>query len=396
MKDKSRSGIMIPVVMLSLALGLRQMSMTIVAPFISTYCQDLVGYTPLLAGLAVGVFGIMQAVFQIPFGILSDRFGNKKIMIGGLTLVVVGLVLAYFADNIGLLILARALQGSGAVIGVGYSWVAGLADNSNRTKAMSILGAFVSAAAALAFAVGPLLRGIMSVNWMFLAGAILLFANELYILFLVKDTENAEKTSIPTGDDIRVLLKNKTFVSLNLAAFINNFMMMSVFFAVPYDIDAVTGQTGMWKIFIPAIAAAIIVMKFSTKWADKGYPNPVLSGAFLLSCIGISCFFAKNSYIFLLIGTTLFMCAYISIATIAATDVNNIVEDRYRGTANGIFNSFQYVGNFAGALVTGAAWAVSQTLAWILLICVGIAGLLMIAFSKPQGKKNTNREVASR
>lgn len=81
-----------------------------------------------------------------------------------------------------MLILARVLQGSGAVIGVSYSWVAGLADDQNRTKAMSILGAFISAAA-LAFAVGPLLRGVMSVSWMFMAGAILLSINSLYILF---------------------------------------------------------------------------------------------------------------------------------------------------------------------------------------------------------------------
>ncbi|MHC6178294.1 MFS transporter [Clostridium sp. JNZ X4-2] len=386
--DKKVNNIMFPVVMLSLALGLRQISMTIVTPFISTYCKNLIGYTPLLAGLAVGAFGLMQAIFQIPFGILSDRFGNKKIMIGGLSLVVVGLVLAYFANNIGLLIFARALQGSGAVIGVGYSWIAGLADDSNRTKAMSIMGAFISAAAALAFGVGPLLRGVMSVSWMFMAGAILLFANELYILFFIKDTKSSDNNNIPQGNDFHILLKNKTFVIMNLVAFINNFMMMSVFYAVPYYIDTVTGQAGMWKIFIPAIAAAIIVMKFSTKWADKGHLNTVLIGAFLISCVGILFFFEKNLYIFLLIGTTLFMCGYISIATIVATDVNNIVEDRYRGTANGIFNSFQYVGNFAGALVTGAVWSVSQTLAWILLFCVGIVGLLMIVFGKPQENKN--------
>ncbi len=394
--EKKVNNLMFPVVMLSTALGLRQISMTIVTPFISTYCKDLIGYTPLLAGLAVGAFGLMQAIFQIPFGILSDRFGNKKIMIGGLSLVVIGLILAYFANNIGLLIFARALQGSGAVIGVGYSWVAGLAGDRNRTKAMSILGAFISAAAALAFAIGPLLRGIMSVNWMFMAGAILLFANELYILFFVKDTKGPENNNIPRGGDIRILLKNRTFVIMNLAAFINNFIMMSVFYAVPFYIDTVTGQTGMWKIFIPAIAVAIIPMKFSTKWADKDHLNSVLIGAFLISCAGILFFFEKNSYVFLLIGTTLFMCGYISIATIVATDVNNIVGDRYRGTANGIFNSFQYVGNFAGALVTGAVWTISQTFAWVLLVCVGVCGMLVIVFGKPQNGKNINREETIR
>lgn len=388
MTDKLKSNIMLPVVMISLALGLRQMSMTMVAPFISTYCKNLIGYTPLLAGLAVGVFGLMQAIFQIPFGMLSDRYGNKKMMMIGLTLVVVGFVVAYFANTIGLLIFARALQGSGAVIGVAYSWVAGLTDDSNRTKAMSILGAFISAAAALAFVVGPLLRGIMTINWMFMVGAILLFANELYILFFVKDTKNAEKGNLPKGKDLGALVKNRTFVLMNLAAFLNNFIMTAVFFAVPYYIDSVTGQAGMWKIFLPAIVVAVIVMRAATIWADKGHMNPVLTGSFALSCIGILLFFEKSSYLFLLAGTTLFMCGYISIAAIVAINVNNLVEDRYRGTANGIFNSFQYVGSFVGALVTGAIWGVSENLTWIVIICMGIAGLLTIAVGKPSEKKN--------
>ena len=306
-------------------------------------------------------------------------------------MVVAGLVLAYFAKSIDLLILARALQGSGAVIGVGCSWVAGLANETNRTKAMSILGAFISAAAALAFAVGPLLRRFMSVNKMFLLGAILLFVNELYILFFIKDSKSVNSDNILQRSDILILLADRTFVIMNIAAFINNFTMMSVFYAVPYYIDAVTGQTGMWKIFIPAIVSAIIVMKFSTKYADEGHLNQALVFAFLFSCIGICFFLGKKSYIFLLLGTTLFMCGYISVATIVAKTVNNVIEDRYRGTANGIFNSFQYVGNFAGALVMGAIWAVSQFCAWIMLICVGVAGVLMIVFEKPENNRKLEK-----
>lgn len=390
--EKPVKNIMLPVVMLSLALALRQMSMTIVAPFISTYCKSLLGNTPLMAGLAVGVFGLAQAVFQIPYGILSDRYGNKKIMIIGLTQVVTGLVLAYFARNIFLLIFARALQGSGAVIGIGYSWAAGMAEDRNRSKAMSILGAFVSAAAALAFAIGPLLRKIMPVNFMFMAGAILLFLNELYILFFIRDVDNINEKKSPKIGDVSILLKNKDFVLMNISAFLNNFMMMSVFYAVPMYIDKVTGQEGMWKIFVPAIVIAVLVMKIAAKWSDKGYFNLVMVMAFAVSSLSILFYLNKNSFIFLLAGTTMFMCGYISLATIVATNMNNIVNDRYRGTANGIFNSFQYIGNFAGAFVTGAVWGISQNTAWLIVISIGLAGLLMIALGKPCGEKIYNME----
>ena len=378
--------IMLPVVMISLALALRQMSMTIVAPFISTYCRSLVGYTPLLAGFAVGAFGLMQAILQIPLGVLSDRFGNKRVLLSGLALVIIGFIVGFFAKSIWTLILARLLQGSGAVIGVGYSWVAGLADDQSRTKAMSILGAFISAAAALAFAVGPILRNVMPVNRMFLAGAILLTLNSMYILFFLKDAGGGGN-SIPHRGEIAALLKNRSFVMMNMVAFLNNFMMMSVFFAAPIYMDNVTGQNGMWKIFIPAIIIAIMFMKACVKWLDKGRVNPVLLVAFAVSFTSILFYFRPSSFVFLLLGTILFLCGYITIATVAATYVNEVMEDSLRGTGNGIFNSFQYIGNFAGALVTGAIWGSSQQAAWLIVIAAGLIGFIMIAFG---GKTRTS------
>ncbi|MBE6822400.1 MAG: MFS transporter [Ruminococcaceae bacterium] len=382
---------MFPVVMTGLALALRQMSMTIVAPFISTYCKSLAGYTPLLAGLAVGAFGLMQAIFQIPFGMLSDRYGNKRVMLSGLALVIVGFLFGFFAQSIWMLILARVLQGSGAVIGVGYSWAAGLADDSDRTKAMSILGAFVSGAAALAFAVGPLLRGVMSVSWMFLAGAILLTMNSLYILFFLKEAGDHGKASVPHRGEVAALLRNQSFVIMNLLAFLNNFMMMAVFYAAPIYMDQVAGQNGMWKIFVPAIIVAILVMKATVRWVDKGLVNPVLLAAFAVSCLSILFYFRPSSFLFLLLGTTAFLCGYITIATVAATHVNKVVEDHLRGTGNGIFNSFQYIGNFGGALAMGAVWGFSQTAAWLIVIAAGGIGFLLIALSRQSHTKEPER-----
>ncbi len=390
-RQSKAKNMMLPVVMISLALALRQMSMTIVTPFLSTYCKSLSGYTPLLAGLAVGAFGLMQAIFQIPFGMLSDRYGNKRVLLAGLALVVAGFLFGFFAQSIWTLILARALQGSGAVIGVGYSWVAGLADNQSRTKAMSILGAFISGAAALAFAVGPLLRGVMSVSRMFMGGAVLLTMNSLYILFFLKDAGSGKKASAPQRGEIAALLKNHSFVMMNMAAFLNNFMMMSVFYAVPIYMDRVTGQDGMWKIFVPAFVAALLFMKAAVRWVDKGYASLVILIAFAVSFLSILFYFHPSSFLFLLAGTTLFLCGYITIATVAATCANEAAEDSLRGTGNGIFNSFQYIGNFGGALVTGAVWGTSQQAAWLIVIAAGIAGCLLIAFGRPSNTSEPKR-----
>ena len=381
--------------MLSLALAIRQISMTIVMPFISTYCKSLIGYTSLYAGIAIGIFGLMQAVFQIPFGVLSDRYGNKRMMLIGLTQVVVGLILAYSAKNIGLLIFARALQGSGAIIGIGYSWAAGMSGEGERIRVMSILGAFISAAAALAFAIGPLLREVMTVKWIFMSCAILLFINELYILLFLKDSrsQSSHKQSAHNNKHIPTLLRSKNFVIMNWVAFINNYMMVSVFYAVPIYLTKVTGETGMWKVFVPSIFIAIVIMKLAVRLTQKGFSRQVLMASFLTSTLSLIFYIASQSYIFLLSGTAFFMCGYITIATIAATNVNENVRNSYRGTANGIFNSFQYVGNFVGAVVTGAVWGVSEQLTWVITMGVGIIGFILVTANKQSSNAQKGRNV---
>lgn len=379
---------MIPVIMLSLAIALRQMSMTIVAPFISTYCKTLSGYTPLLAGVALGVFGLMQAVFQIPFGVLSDRIGNKKMVLTGLAMVVAGLILAFFAKSIGLLIFARCLQGSGAIIGVAYSWAFSMVPQEKRTSALSILSAFISVAVALAFVVGPFLRTFMNVNWMFLACAILVLCNSLYILFFLKDCKSTTTGKAPQPGIIKKLLKDKNFIIMNIAAFLNNFLVTAVFFGIPMYLDKITGQNGMWKIFISAIAAAILIMKSAVRISEHSSNFYILIACFAVLAVSVLFFFNK-SYIFLLIGMILFMGGYLSLATIVANNVNHAVRDNCRGTANGIFNSFQYIGNFAGSLITAAIWTYSEQLAWLNLIIIAVIGALLLIVTRPENKKTT-------
>lgn len=383
-KDKILKNEMLPVFMLGLVLGIRQMAMTMVAPFISTYSKTLSFYTPMLAGVALGIFGLTQAIFQFPFGILSDKFGNKIMMIIGLCEVIIGLFIAFLAKNIYVLIFARALQGSGAIIGVGYSWASEVVNKEKRTKALSILGTFVSAAAALAFALGPLLHEFMAVNMMFLICAVLLLINGIYIIFFLKDSRQVKGSdnNIGASQSLKILFRNKSFIINNIAAFINNFMMMSVFYLVPVYLNNVTGEKGTWKVFLPAILAAVIVMKIAVSFVEKGYNREIIIAAFFTAVASISFYFKNNSYIFLLIGTTLYLSAYVTLATILATDVNNSVENSYRGTANGIFNSFQYIGNFVGPVVCGMFFSISQNLTWIIVIGVGILGLLVVSLNK--------------
>jgi MFS family permease len=106
------------VVSLASLYALRMMGLFMVLPVLSLYAADMTAATPALIGLAIGSYGLTQALLQIPFGVLSDRYGRKKLIIIGLLLFALGSVVAGLADNVYTLIAGRFLQGSGAIASV--------------------------------------------------------------------------------------------------------------------------------------------------------------------------------------------------------------------------------------------------------------------------------------
>ncbi|AZK47516.1 MFS transporter [Paenibacillus lentus] len=392
MNDKGITGVfsrteLAFLLILSIAVSIRQVAMTMVMPFISVYSKSLSGYTPTLAGVALGIFGLAQAVFQIPFGLWSDKIGNKKVILIGFGQVIVGLVLAYFATSIYGLIVARTLQGSGAVIAVVFSWISSGLNEQLRLKAMSITSACIGFAAAASFAFGPMLHHILTVNEMFLGCALIITLSWLIILFFLKESRKEKEAAsdslasetAPAGIKPLLinLLSNKVYLKLNAAAFINNYVMVAVFYILPMYLQNITGTDGMWKVFMPAVVTAIIALKVSARTAAKGYRFILLQALFLLCAVGVALFYKPN-YGFILAGSVLFMICYICVSTFAQSCINDMAEDGYRGTTNGIFNSVQYLGSFVGSLATGLAWEISPRFALALTLVVAVSGITVM------------------
>ncbi|WP_315081411.1 MFS transporter [uncultured Clostridium sp.] len=365
---------------LGFALGVRQMAMTMVMPFLSVYSRNLENTTPLLASISLGIFGLMQAIFQIPYGIWSDKKGNKIVMIVGLLQVIFGLLLAYYAKDIYTLILARAIQGSGAVIGVGYSWIASKSESQKeRINNLSIISIIVGSAAACSFALGPMIHRFVSVKNMFLYSALLIFIAWIVIIFFLKDSRNQiDDNAVSTKDIIKILMKDKSFIALNLGAFINNFIMTAVFFVIPQYLEKLIGIDGMWKVFMPTVLIAIIIMRIVVKKLNNVKSINFLISSFLICAIGICFYINKNSLVSIFIGTLFFMIAYISVGTIVPSLGNYILEESYRGVGNGIINSLQYVGSFIGSIVIGVMWSINEIGSFIILTLILILASILI------------------
>ncbi|ADU27783.1 MFS transporter [Ethanoligenens harbinense] len=340
-------------VVMGLVMGLRELSMTMLNPFISLYGGTLRGSTSLLCGLALGIYGLTNAVFQIPYGSWSDRAGRKPVILTGLAQLGAGLFLAFLAKDIYLLIAARALQGSGAVMAIAYSWIGDRIENERKSTAMGVAGTIVSIGAVIAFVVGPLLYRSVSVRSMFLGCAVLIALAFLMVLFLAKEQRERKSTAgVRLRKQIGQLLAQRPVLLLSIGGFIINYLNADLFMIVPERLAGMIGAGNIWMVFLPAVVCGIAAMKFSTSLSDKGGYVPVsrvsfaaLLLAWLLMIPGGLAFTAAGT----IVSLTGFMCLTAGIPS----EMNKLVSLENRGAANGILQTMTFLGFFFGPTAAG-------------------------------------------
>lgn len=361
-------------------IGLQTLSMTMLNTFINIYGETLKWNTPFLCGLALGIYGLTNAAFQIPYGSLSDRIGRKPVILTGLALLSVGLLLGCFANNIYLLVLSRALQGSGAIQGLAYSWINDGVEDNKKSRAMSIAGIIVSIGGAGAFVGGPLLYKVMSVRYMFLGCAILILITFLFILFFIKEDKPAVKAAaIPFIKQMNSLFRNKQVVFLSVCGFINNYLCTVIFLIVPTEIKNTIGAGNIWMIFLPAILFGVAAMKITASLTDKGHYAPVAIASFLLTLTGWVLLIPKG-IAFIAAGTILNMAGFMCLTSGIPAQVNKLVAQEMRGAANGILQSLTYLGIFFGPTIAG--FLIGKHCSSIVYIVSILLALLGCAFSR--------------
>ncbi|MGV2878962.1 MFS transporter [Pantoea vagans] len=338
--------------------SLRMLGMFMVLPVLTTYGMALQGASETLIGLAIGIYGLAQAIFQIPFGLLSDRIGRKPLIVGGLLLFVLGSVIAACTDSIWGIILGRALQGSGAIAAAVMALLSDLTREQNRTKAMAFIGISFGVTFAIAMVVGPVVTHALGLHALFWMIAILASLGIVITLLVVPSASHhvLNRESGMVKGSFRKVIANPRLVKLNIGIFCLHVLLMSSFVALPGQFE----QAGFpapehWKVYLSTMLIAFAgVVPFIIYAEVKRRMKRVFVGCVGMIVIAeIVLWGAEGHFWTLVVGVQLFFFAFNLMEAILPSLISKESPAGYKGTAMGIYSTSQFLGVAVGGSMGG-------------------------------------------
>jgi len=339
--------------------GLRMLGLFLILPVFVLYAQDLDGATPLLVGMAIGAYGLTQAILQIPFGMLSDHIGRKPVIYGGLAVFVLGSLIAALATSIEGVILGRVIQGAGAVSAAVTALTADLTRDEVRTRAMAGIGASIGLAFGLALILGPAIARAWGLSGVFLATAMLAFGGILILWLVVPnpDRQSIHRDAEPVASQLVGVLRDGQLLRLDFGIFSLHVMMTSLFLVIPQSIvDAGIPAEDHWTVYLPVLVASLVCMiPFIILAERRGRIKPVFVGAIAaLGATASGLALWGSRLVPLMIVLALFFTAVNLLESLLPSTVSKIARAGAKGTAMGVYSTSQFLGAFLGGTLGGA------------------------------------------
>jgi len=338
--------------------ALRMLGLFMLLPVMSLFTEQMPGSTPKLVGLTMGIYGLTQAVLQIPFGLLSDRISRKTIIIIGLILFVVGSVVAALATDIYGVLLGRALQGCGAVSAAVMALLADLTQEVHRTKAMATIGASIGVSFGVAITLGPIIAHHFGISGIFWIIAILAALAILVVKYVVP---NPEKISIHRDaeyipSELGAVIKNADLLRLNYGIFSLHLILMASFVVVPLLLrDAGLASGNHWLVYLPVLVTSMAaIIPFIIIAEKKRQMKKVFLGAIgtlVLANIGFVMF--HDQLVGLIACLWIFFCGFNLLEATLPSLISKTAPGDLKGTAMGIYSSSQFLGAFLGGASGG-------------------------------------------
>ena len=333
--------------------GTRLLGLFLILPVFALYAQTLEGYTPRLAGLALGIYGLTQACLQLPFGIASDRFGRKPVIAAGLVLFAIGSVVAALADSMLGVLLGRALQGAGAVSAAVTALVADLTRETQRTKAMAMIGITVGASFLVSIPLGSALNTIVGVPGIFWLTAALAVAGMLILWFAVpKPARTGRRQRAPVLRELGAVLRDRELLRLNVGIFALHAALTATFVVLP---TALVEQAGLpanehAALYLPLMLLSALPLFPIISLAERhGWQRGVFAAAVLVLCLAQAALSLQNGSL-LGIGAALlvFFIAFNILEASLPSLVSKMAPAAAKGAAIGVYSTFQFLGAFVG------------------------------------------------
>jgi MFS family permease len=338
--------------------SLRMLGIFLILPIFSIYASGLSGRpTEFQIGLAFGIYGLTQAILQIPFGMTSDRFGRKPVIYFGLLLFIIGSFIAGISEQIEGVIIGRAIQGSGAISAVLTAFLSDLTSDKSRTKGMAIIGVSIGLTFALSLVISPILNELIGVPGIFLLMGILAFIALGVVRFFIHEPLNKKKIKSGNTDDIKNILKNFDLNRLNFGIFTLHASQISMFMAIPFYLIN-QGEISLnqhWSIYLLVLVISfifIVPMIIISEKKNKVKESFIFSIALLFVTQFLFIYFS-NGIVGIIMALIFYFIGFNYLEVSLPSLVSKLAPIQSRGLALGVYNTSQSLGIFVGGSFGG-------------------------------------------
>lgn len=379
------------VLSLSFVVGSRFFGLFIILPVFGLYASNLDNSNTMLAGVAIGIYALMQMIFQIPFGAMSDKFGRKNVMSLGLIIFIIGSLICGFTNDIYWMIFGRFLQGSGAVGSVAIAMISDFTSEEKRGKAMAIMGMMIGAAFGLSMVLGPYLSARYGLGVLFhISTALTLIC---IILLYTTVPEEIKISSLQKKVSIIEILVQKDLALMNLTNFLQKMLLTMTFFVIPIVLVTKLGfmEKNLWIVYSISMVFGFIAMGMAGFMGEKrGLSKMILLLGISFFIFSYVCFVVANSKTLFIIGVILFFIGFNMHEPIMQSAASKFAKSDQKGAVLGVFNAAGYFGTFIGGIGGGVMLenlGIHYLAAIIAIICI-IWFLLLISLTNPANFKN--------
>lgn len=352
--------------------AVRMLGLFMILPVFTIYGAELEGHTPLLIGLAIGVYGLTQSIFQIPLGMLSDRIGRKTVLLMGLTAFISGSIIAALSHTIYGVIAGRALQGAGALSSTIMALAADLTRDEHRMKIMATIGVSIGAAFSAGLILGPILNSWIGVAGIFWTTAALGVAAMGIVIWIVPNpkTHHHHRDTGVAVTSFGDVLKNPELLRLDFGIFIMQFVLTANFVVMPVLLGHLTGipVSKSWELYLPIMILAFLAMVPFIIIAEKRRQmRKVFLGAItVLGTANLAYAYADRSLAAMALGLLVFFTAFNTLEASLPSLIAKAAPADQKGTAMGVYSTSQFLGIFMGGTLGGAiygAWGINGNIA---------------------------------